>query len=298
MTSASSLGPAERRVAAPVRAAPHGAGATLLVDAHVHIHPSFDLARFFSAAARNLRSAAARLGSEEGRWRGALLLAESGPARVFERLASGALFPSDGIRIDPMQDEAALRVRVPGAEPFYLIAGRQIATTSGVEVLSLGTREIVPDRLTFEEAMERSCALEAVTAIPWGFGKWSLARGELVRDQLTRREAGSIALGDNGGRLRGAPTPQLFQLAEELGFAVLPGSDPFPVPSQAERVGSYGFVMGDWHEPDEAPARTLVGRLRGLRVSPPRFGHLTGLARFAVAQLRMQLHNRLRAASA
>ena len=269
---------------------------TLFVDGHVHIHPCFDIGRFFTAAQRNLRLAAAKQGCAEGAWQGALLLTESGAERAFECLRDGRLVPPAGIRVEHTSDEAVLRVHVAGERPLYLIAGRQIATTSGVEVLSLGTRAVVPDGLTFEEAMERSCATDGLTVIPWGFGKWSLARGELVRKQLKKRPAGSIALGDNGGRLRFAPPPPLFALARELGFAVLPGTDPFPFASQVDRVGSFGFALPDWQDNDDAPVRELLRRLGGLHTTPPYFGRLTGLGRFAISQVHMQIHNRLRAA--
>ena len=301
MTRASSLEPTARSRGAAAHGPEPGTiepQPTLLVDAHVHIHPAFDLERFFSAALRNLGRAAAELGIPAGAWQGALLLAEAGRARAFEKLAEGELTPPAGVRVERTNDPAALRIRAPGAQALHLIAGRQVATTAGVEVLSLGTREVVPDGLELEEAIERSLATGGITAIPWGFGKWTLARGNRVRDQLTRRAAGSIALGDNGGRLRHAPAPRLFRLAAELGFAVLPGSDPFPFESQVERVGSYGFVLSDWRDPGDAPARALVARVRGLRSSPPRFGRLTGLAGFTVSQLRMQLHNRLPSAPA
>lgn len=265
----------------------------LFVDGHVHIHSCFDLKQFFCAAHGNLSKAAAERGYGEGQWQGALLLTEAGSARVFERLVNGSLLPPQGITIVRTGDKAALRVTVEGGNALYLFAGRQVATTSGVEVLSLATCDVVPDGLTFEAAMDRSCATDGLTVIPWGFGKWLLKRGEMVQRQLTQRSPGSIALGDNGGRLRFAPSPQLFGLAEKLGFAILPGSDPFPFSSQYKRVGSFGFILDQWHEDQDLPTSALLSRLRGLKVSPTGFGRLTGLGSFAVSQVRMQVHNRL-----
>jgi hypothetical protein len=267
---------------------------TLFVDGHVHIHPCFDIGGFFASAQRNLRKAALAKGCAEGEWQGALLLAESGAVRAFERLREGRDSLPAGIRIEPTRDEACLRVRVDGSMPLYLIAGRQVATTSGVEVLSLFTRDIVPDGLGFEDAMERSCATGGLTAIPWGFGKWSLARGNLVRAQLHARPPGSIALGDNGGRLSFGPPPVLFGEAATLGFAVLPGSDPFPFASQVSRVGTFGFRIDDWDDGEDAPATALLGKLRGRKASPDYFGRLTGPVEFLVSQVRMQYHNRFR----
>lgn len=267
--------------------------ATLLVDGHMHVHPRFDLAAFFRAADRNFRRVARERGLADGQWRAALMLVEAGRERAFERLADGSLPAPAGVEIRPTGDAAALTFSVDGGPPILLTAGRQIATTSGVEVMSLVTREVVPDRLSFEDAMDRSFATDGFTAIPWGFGKWSLARGELVRQQLLRRAPGSIGLGDNGGRLGIAAPPPLFRFAEERGFAVLPGSDPFPFPEQVARVGTFGFVLDGWDPTDPHPAASLLARLRGLKHSPPTYGRLTGLASFAVAQVRMQLHNRL-----
>jgi hypothetical protein len=87
-------------------------------------------------------------------------------------------------------------------------------------------------------------------------------------------------------------------MAEKLGFPVLPGSDPFPFASQVERVGTFGFVLPEWEDNEDMPARTLLRRLRDLHASPSYFGSLTGLGRFTVSQVRMQIHNRLRATPA
>ncbi|HWW19821.1 MAG TPA: hypothetical protein VNZ06_03365, partial [Steroidobacteraceae bacterium] len=151
--------------------------------------------------------------------------------------------------------------------------------------------EIVPDGLAMRPTLERVAASGAFPVIPWGFGKWWLRRGELVRRQLTLFAPQSLALGDNGGRLANAPRPTLFQRAEQQGFAVLPGTDPFPFPGQEARVGSYGFVLENWHRSDQ-PVEELLQRLRALSGTPRCFGRLTNPLRFAISQVRMQVRMR------
>lgn len=250
-----------------------------LIDGHVHVHPMFGIDAFLAAAAANLGGAAP----------GWLLLADMPGEGAFERLSAH----HDGGRgwtIEAAADPAALYARSGAALRLVLIAGRQLTTREGLEVLAVGTRAALPDGLWLGETVARVREVGAVPVLPWAFGKWWGRRGRaLVR--LLERPPAFFCLGDNAGRLEFGPEPRLFQLARAAGVPILPGSDPLPRPSEIRKVGRYGFVLADLDL--ERPAVSLEQRLSGLRHQPPVFGHRDGLWRFSTNQLMMQFRRRM-----
>jgi hypothetical protein len=172
-----------------------------------------------------------------------------------------------------------------------IVAGRQIATRDGLEVLALCQDSEYPTDLAIDEAVEAVKQQGAIPVIPWGFGKWWFRRGALVSRLLESAKHPQLFLGDNGGRLRGAPRPKLFQRANDKGVLILPGSDPLPFPEQSDRAGSYGFVL----ETDidlKQPAHELGMLLRAATKQPRTFGQLEAPSGFVKNQIAMQLRKR------
>jgi hypothetical protein len=182
-------------------------------------------------------------------------------------------------------------VLVPGEEVLLLIiAGRQVATHEGLEVLALATCRQFEDGLSVLETLKQVRASGGLAVVPWGFGKWWGRRGTLLTDVL---ESGELdALGDNGGRPRILSEPRQFSMARSKGLPILPGSDPLPFPGQERRVGSFGFVLEGMLSA-RTPARDLRRLLSARTRSVWRFGSLQRIGPFLSAQLRMQLRNRL-----
>jgi hypothetical protein len=179
-----------------------------------------------------------------------------------------------------------------GGERLLVIAGRQIAAREGLEVLALAGDAAVPDGLSFGETLHRVRAGGALPVLPWGFGKWWGRRGELVAGALARRGSALLFLGDNAGRPPAGGEPRLFQEAQALGVAVLPGSDPLPLPWHAGRAGSYGFVLeGELSE--GSPAGDLRRCLRELRGAPRVFGRRVTLRGFLRDQAALRAGHRL-----
>jgi hypothetical protein len=84
----------------------------------------------------------------------------------------------------------------------------------------------------------------------------------------------------------------LFEVAEQSGFIVLPGTDSFPYPSQQRKVGSYGFVLDSWRA-DDRPATQFRSQLQRLRQSPRTFGVRVNLLEFSWLQVAMNARIRL-----
>jgi hypothetical protein len=270
----------------------NGKPEALFVDTHVHIYPVFDLDALFDAAVANFTRAARRLGLAHAPREGMLLLTETASDHAFDALAGGRLVPRRW-KIAATAEPAVLRVSHEEAIPLFLVAGRQIATREDLEVLALGTTTRFPDGESLESSVAAADASAAMTALPWGFGKWWGARGEMIERTMRVPRPRPLYLGDNGGRLSLSTRPQLLRRGETLGLKVLPGTDPLPFAGQESRVGSFGIVLADW-TPSERPLAEFGRRLESLRGSPRQFGALTGIVPFVRLQIGMQLRKRAR----
>lgn len=268
---------------------------TWLVDGHVHIHPGYDLKRFLDAAAANFASAARDIGAP-GDTPGVLMLTESGGVDAFADLAGRAGQTVGGWSVSRTTETISLSMTRSGRARVYLVAGRQIVTADRLEVLALATDQTVPDGLPMDVTVSRVQAAGGLAVIPWGFGKWTGHRRRRLADFLRSAAGDGVLLGDNGGRLNFGPTPPLLREARERGLPIVPGSDPLPFASHAERAGRYGFVLTAAVDPDH-PARTVVQYLLSRKDQPCPYGRLTPLPAFLVTQLRMQLRARFPKAS-
>lgn len=276
----------------------------LPVDGHVHFRPAFEAAEFLDHAAENLSAAAAGGsagpggsaaaggsarpgGSAAARgWTGALLLADPAGADSLSTLRRRAADGRFGRwRLEETGERASL-VATDGARRLLLVAGRQVATADGLEVLALGTASELPDGDGLHETLDRVLALGAPAVVPWGLGKWWFRRGRLLRDLLERDPPEGFLLGDNAARPAGTPEPPLFRLAAARGVAVLAGTDPLPQPEEVLRVGRYGSLLALGATASlAAPGATLRSTLRALRDSPPAIGRRLSAPAFVRSQV-------------
>jgi len=263
------------------------------VDAHVHYHKSFGWRRFLDGALANLdRWASAEDG--EADVVGCLffvdLCGEPSVRQLCERVEAGDddLLP-DGCELLPAGEPTAHLLERRSGAPLMLITGRQVATREGLEVLALSCGDTIADGMKFGDAVDAALASAAMTVVPWGFGKWWGARGQVVSRALAERSDHRVYLGDNGNRLAFGPSPALFGEARRRGVPVLPGSDPLPLSHHAARALEYGFRIEGDLDP-RAPGQALRHLLGELEETPSVVGWRSGVARFATDQLRMQWH--------
>jgi hypothetical protein len=215
------------------------------------------------------------------------MLSESRGVDAFGRFrrAIGDAFGS--WRVESTEETCALRLHRDGA-CLLLIAGRQIATAEGLEVLALGCGEQFEDGRPIRDTLERAAALGAIPVLPWGFGKWSFRRRRSVESILRSEWSSSIWLGDNAGRLRYGPRPRLFDLAAKRGMGVLPGSDPLPLHWHLGRAGRRGFLLpGDLNR--DRPAAAIREHLTRREVQPACFGRGAGLMAFICDQAALRM---------
>ncbi len=255
----------------------------ILVDGHVHLYAGADRGHFLAAALNNM--AAAAQGRGLARWSACLLFAETARDDAFDALRNARTLP-EGWRLQPLPDDPAAITfrRTKDDAALTVIAGRQIITEEGLEVLALATARRFDDGQPARTVLGQLRAAAIPAVLPWGVGKWLGRRGRLVDALLAEMGGPGLLLGDNAGRPPGWPRPRLFAAGAACGVRVLPGTDPLPLAGAETGVGRFGFMLEGGLDPDR-PARDIAQRLTGLNTQPEIFGRRRSL----VAVLREQI---------
>jgi hypothetical protein len=265
----------------------------VLVDGHVHLHGCFDVARVFDAAADNF-GAAARFLAGERQPDAVLCLAEMRGESFFDGVRArriGRVWRGrHGFWEAEETGEPETLVVRRGSTRLTLIGGRQLVTQERLEVLALGTTAPLPDGVAIETTLAAVRDVGAAAVLPWGVGKWLGARGSVVARVLADPRWRDVFLGDNGNRLELGPEPAQFALARRAGRAVLPGSDPLPLPGEEARVGAYGFAVDVVLDPLR-PGAALLALLKSGSAYVV-FGRREPLTRFVGNQLALKLKSR------
>jgi hypothetical protein len=270
----------------------------LLIDAHIHLHEWFDENVFLESAVRNFDRWSARASNHTERI-GFLMFSD---ARGTDSIGRLMTVSRDQLRPEWSFEETAescsILARRYSRLALVLVAGRQIETAEGLEILALATSTPIQDGQPFLDTLRAIVATDAIPVIPWGFGKWSFRRGKFLMDFLNtldlrnQFEDHEIFLGDNAGRTRWLGDPTIFQIARSKGIRFLPGSDPLPFAPHATRAGSFGFLLEG--KLDLArPAASLKGMLSSSREQLRPFGQLERLPRFVFNQVAMQFRKRV-----
>lgn len=263
----------------------------LLVDSHVHLHRCFQEEVFLEGAVSNFREGSRRL-RLPGATTGVLALTDIHGEDSIERLERWTARSSNAWRARQNADGASLVLTSQAnGENLILIAGRQIVTRQGLEVLALGSRENLDDGQSLLETLASVRSAGALAVLPWGFGKWWFRRGRLLENLLEETDGHRLFLGDNAGRPRWGSRPRAFRLAKERGVHILPGSDPLPFAAHAGRAGSYGAVF-EGELDSERPAAALVRLLRENRGQLRGYGDRRPFWSFVSDQVAMQLRKR------
>lgn len=246
----------------------------LYIDAHVHLHDP-------ASALDDLRLAATGFAAAGNYAQPAvIMLAERAGYDVFTLLESQLLTTGD---------PEALWFR-HASQNIMLVAGRQIVTSEGLEVLGLGSRKLIPDGLPLDTVLARLDEADAITVLPWGVGKWLGKRGKVIDACLSKADTEGrhdrLFLGDNGGRPAWWPVHQF-----DRGFKRLSGSDPLPLPGSASEVGRFGSLI-EFKLPEEKPLQALKHVLRQPIIDIKPYGRPASIPRFLTEQCRLRLERK------
>lgn len=268
----------------------------LFVDGHVHIYPTFDLARAITYGLQNMnRLLEARkndLGTERI-W----LLTERNHCNFFRQTYDSAVQLSNKqLSIERGADGESLLVRKSGIdEPvLFILPGRQIVSSDDLEVCALVTATIIPNRAhDTAETIKRALDCGGVPALNWAPGKWFFSRGKIVRKLLEKGAGGPLLIGDTSMRPTFWPMPHLMQKAKEEGHKIIAGSDPLPFPGEEDNIGSYGFKMKGKFDPAK-PAASVRALLLDANTEIELCGRRSGPFSFAKRQSKIMTEKKNR----
>ncbi len=261
------------------------------MDAHVHIHDCFDISDFLDHAYENFRR---EIDSREtpGQFNAVALLTESYCTNWFDTLRKSASnidqFQWNNWRITTNDEIESLTASSKAGQELSIIAGKQIVTTENLEILALGYATDIEDGLPIEDVIAVVQAAGALCVLPWGFGKWTGKRGQIVREILQKDFGRNFFIGDNAGRLALWPTPTEFESAAKRNIRILPGSDPLPYKEQVSSVGRFGLIL-ERGILKERPYEDIRQALLDENVAIRPFGSLERLSPFIKYQIAMQL---------
>jgi hypothetical protein len=174
---------------------------------------------------------------------------------------------------------------------IFLIAGRQLQTEEGLEVLAVAPDKEMSNGKQIGTTLSEAIASNGLAIVPWGFGKWVGKRGKALRKALESVDSRKFFLGDNSGRPKFSPTPLMFREGRRKGIHILPGSDPLPFRSEEGRAGSFGFFF-DGTISFDRPAEHLKQKLTDPGFNFSNYGQLESIGRFIRNQLLMQIRKR------
>lgn len=217
---------------------------TLLIDAHVHVYDCFDVDKLFDSALQNFNHAANVMGYGDD-FIAVMLLSETSQDNWFAQ----ATVANKNSRwtIEETQEKTVLKVNLrtdlAGEKNLYVIAGRQIITDEGLELLALLTDSSFEDGLSMRDALTAVREQDAIPVLPWAVGKWLGKRGKILSALLETEIGSDLRLGDNSGRPIFWKNPAHFKQARKIAMPILPGTDPLPFADEVMRVGNFGFSV-------------------------------------------------------
>lgn len=266
----------------------------ILADAHVHIYSCFELSKLLDSAFNNFERVAAEIDNNSS-YSAFLLLTETSKDNYFNYLTTLAKNNpqlSSELSIETTAENCSLVIRHRNNH-LYLIAGRQIVTAENLEVLALANNCQIEDGKPIGVAIAETIDRGGIPVIPWGFGKWMGRRGAILEKLLESHDFPYLFLGDNSGRPNFWSNPQLFERASQWNLKILPGSDPLPFASEADRAGSFGFTVTGKIDA-KTPARSIKQILLDSPLKLETYGALETPYRFIRNQIAMQIIKRQR----
>jgi hypothetical protein len=212
----------------------------LAIEAHLHLYPSYNLTQFFINLCKNLNNLVPYSAKSVPEPVVQIaLLAEPDGLNFFKNLRNNPpRVNAFGMNIEPHSEKDVLMVKHSIYGVFFIIAGRQIVTKEKLELIAIGTNIMIPDDEPILETVQHIQKLNAIPALPWGFGKWMGRRGVILKKMLELVQK-PICLIDSAMRPEWFNKSSLFKKASLLKIPVLAGSDPLPLTGQEFLAGTY-----------------------------------------------------------
>ncbi len=271
----------------------------ILLDTHVHIYPQFSIATLLDSTLKNFTHAAEVVQSDRQVDFG-IVLTEGGVHDVYASLSERAAnidrpeiyLNEAGLQnwvISTTGDSKCLLATNTDNKSIYIYCGRQLISKENLELLSLFvTPQLGDGEYSLKELADIVFQEGGLPVVPWGVGKWTGRRKQVVADFINNRHTYPIILGDNGNRPSILRQPVEFASTKLL----LSGSDPLPLKTHQHRAGSYGICIPGVSIDASHPINSLIKLIRN---GPTHsfFGTRVGLLRFFADQLWINVRKRI-----
>lgn len=225
----------------------HSGSTLLLIDAHVHLYQQYNLNLIFRSGVENLINAYKKTGRTLPDQTVAVwLLTERHDCRFFNEIQENPeLFKRADRHVRMGGEPGAVLIRQDNLPDLYILAGRQLVSTDGLEVLALTGWEKCPDRAcSTADLIRRIDQCGALSVLNWAPGKWFFRRGGVVRDLIrTLSIPPSFLIGDTPLRHALWMRPRLMREAQSRGIHLIAGSDPLPFRGEEFMIGTYGNAI-------------------------------------------------------
>ena len=121
---------------------------TLIVDGHVHYYDCYDFEEFFDMAIKNMDNMNKSIYSEDNNYRKVLLFTEGKDNDYFSRFKDNDnLGKQSKYEFENTQEDCSIILLKNDQPVCYILAGRQIATSEKLEVLSIASNQKIEDGL-------------------------------------------------------------------------------------------------------------------------------------------------------
>lgn len=200
----------------------------LLIDAHVHIYPSYNLEYLFDNAYKNFSHYDNNVDAY------GIILTERYDCDAYSELARRKTIKDYQINLK----DDFLILSKQNSKNMYIFPGQQINTKEGLEILAYFVKNKIPQKLSFKELFQKIYDYKSFPIINWAPGKWLGKRGQLIRSILSNKER--VLLGIS------SLLPEKFKLpkiAVDYKYPILLGSDPFPLKWQESLIGTCGISI-------------------------------------------------------
>jgi hypothetical protein len=207
------------------------------IDTHVHVYHCYEPEDFLAQAISNsaMTDPAATL---------ILCLTESSGFNFFDELKTraDAQSPIAGWSVSELPEHPAILLS-KSDQRIIFIAGKQVITQQGLEVLALFNDENYEDGQDTQSIINKINENHGLAVLPWGVGKWLGKRGSIITELLNSNSPGNLAIADISARPALWPHPPQFRQAHESGYKLLYGTDPLPLAYDQGRIASAGMTM-------------------------------------------------------
>ncbi|NQT25501.1 hypothetical protein HQ585_09100 [candidate division KSB1 bacterium] len=262
----------------------------LLIDAHVHLYPNYNLNLAFRIGVENLVEAYQKTDHDLPSnstivW----LLTERNDCRLFDEITETPnLFTQSNRQVRMGKEPGALLIQQEKLPDLYILAGRQLVSTDGLEVLALTGWKKCPDRkYPAIDLIKQVNECGAIPVLNWAPGKWFLKRGKIVRDLIgTSKKPFPFVIGDTPLRHSLWSQPKQMKQAIRKEIKMLAGSDPLPFKGEESMIGTYGNAVQGVFDPDK-PVTSVRNILKDSKSKIQIIGKRNNPVKFAWREVRI-----------